>query len=91
MGIDSIRVSNLALDDVAVSQARLSEYTAVPFEQAGTYFPSLVVTNQGINNASGVNVSYLYYYSHNGDYINFQNIHKFQLKKLILHDLDHQD
>jgi len=57
LGIDSIRVSNLALDDVAVSQARLSEYTAVPFEQAGTYFPSLVVTNQGINNASGVNVS----------------------------------
>ena len=57
LGIDSIRVSNLALDDVAVSQPRLSEYTAIPFEQAGTYFPSLVVTNQGINNASGVNVS----------------------------------
>ena len=57
LGIDSIRVSNLALDDVAVSQPRLSEYTAIPFEQAGTYFPSLVVTNQGINNANGVNVS----------------------------------
>ena len=57
LGIDSIRVSNLALDDVAVSQPRLSEYTAIPFEQAGTYFPSLVVTNQGINSASGVNVS----------------------------------
>ncbi|HCE86007.1 MAG TPA: hypothetical protein DEO99_07610 [Bacteroidetes bacterium] len=57
LGIDSIRVSNLALDDVAVSQPRLSEYTAIPFEQTGTYFPSLVVTNQGINSASGVNVS----------------------------------
>ena len=27
----------------------------------------------------------------NDDYINFQNIHIFQLMKLILHDLDHQD
>jgi hypothetical protein len=57
LGIDSIRVSNLALDDVAVSQPRLSEYTAIPFEQAGTYFPSLIVTNQGVNSASGVSVS----------------------------------
>ena len=57
LGIDSIRVSNLALDDVAVSQPRISEYTAIPLEQAGTYFPSIRVTNQGVNNASGVNVS----------------------------------
>ena len=57
LGIDSIRVGTLALDDVSVSQPRLSEYTAIPFEQASTYYPSIVVTNQGINSASGVNVS----------------------------------
>ena len=57
LGVDSIRVGNLALDDVSVSQPRISEYTAIPFEQAGTYFPSLTVANQGVNNATGVNVS----------------------------------
>ena len=50
-----------------------------------------MIPTQVVFNNDGTKMFIANHSNNNDDYINFQNIHIFQLMKLILHDLDHQD
>ena len=54
--VDDIFVYAPAAYDAAVVSGFLSEYTAVPFEQATSYTPSCQVYNNGANTVTGVSV-----------------------------------